>query len=304
MRFRTTLILVLTFACSCSNKVETRIRAMSDEQLREYVAQHPSGQITAKVKQELGRRATERGPAKGSAAPATSSRVETGTEMYTVPAFDKMIADDPQHPSYSFWLDKGSDKGRGLYVLQLDYPTLPPSDDAVAQMKAMISYVTTNYPPRQILCTVFENGKTAHIVDGDSSLCFDPESGKILTMKQKSGYTKEEVAASDSHAVTLERQKDAFDRDMIRLTFSIKTDLDKNPDAVVNLMLTRLVQEIRKAPGKLGICSARGYDRTGEPIDGASIEFTPDSGRLSRIWYRVHGHDFRTEELGNIRDFK
>ena len=58
MRYYFAYILVLAFACSC-NREDTRIRALSDEQLREYVEENPLKPITAKVKQELARRAAE-----------------------------------------------------------------------------------------------------------------------------------------------------------------------------------------------------------------------------------------------------
>ena len=93
-------------------------------------------------------------------------------------------------------------------------------------------------------------------------------------------------------------------RSAIDLTFNIKTDLDENPDAVVNVMLTRLVQEIKQAQGQLGICHARGHDRNGKAIDGAYIEYSPENGSLSRIWFRTSNHDVKVERIGLISDFK
>jgi hypothetical protein len=227
------------------------------------------------------------------------STAKTGFEKYTVPYFDTLITKEPTHPSYDFRLNRWDD----LYMIVLNYPTLPSSATAYSLMSNMIWFVASNYPPKYILCAVFLNDETVSIIDGNAFLYYDPQTKIILTDKQKINYTKTTSNLGD-YSMSVEKRKDAFGGVIIELTFIIKSDLAQNPDAVVNIMLTRLIQEIKSSSSKLGICSARAYDKDRQPIDGASLEFSPKDGVIDRIWYRVNGHDFRTEKLSNIDEYK
>ena len=73
MTYRHTLILLLSLTCSCSNRVDERIIAMPDDDLKEYIAEHPSGKLAGKARQELGRRAFLRLQAEARTAPAKKS---------------------------------------------------------------------------------------------------------------------------------------------------------------------------------------------------------------------------------------
>lgn len=236
-------------------------------------------------------------PLHGTSAASSSAR-NTGIERYTVPYFDTLITKEPTHPSYDFVLPPG-----GVYLIELDYKTAPDPDAAFSLMTNMMWFVAENYPPKEILGEVFLNGETIGIIDGDSSLYYDPQTKKILTHKQRTNYAKTTSDLGD-YLVSVEKRNDGFNDVIIDLTFTVKTDLAQNPDAVVNIMQTRLVQEIKASSSKLGICTARANDRTGQPIDGASLEFSPKDGVISRIWYRTNGHDFKAEPLANIRDYR
>lgn len=224
-------------------------------------------------------------------------------ERYAVPYFDGLIMKATGHPSYEFILMKSENKGAGLYYISLDYKLLPQEITVTALMRTMITYVASNYPPREIMGMVFLNGEAASIIDGDSSLFYSPVTKQILTSKQKHEHTEKTTDQGD-YTVKVEKEKDSFKRDMVDLTFNIKTDLDENPDAVVNVMLTRLVQEIKQAQGQVGICHARGRDRSGKAIDGAFIEYSPEKGALSRIWFRTSSHNVKVERIGLLSDYK
>jgi hypothetical protein len=53
-------VIAVMLTWSRSNRINNRITAMSSDALREYVAEHPSGKTTHKVKRELDRRAARR----------------------------------------------------------------------------------------------------------------------------------------------------------------------------------------------------------------------------------------------------
>jgi hypothetical protein len=227
---------------------------------------------------------------------ASSSARNTGIERHTVPYFDALITKEPTHPSYDFVLPPG-----GVYLIELDYKTAPDPDAAFSLMTNMIWFVANNYPPKEILGMVFLNGEATSIIDGDSSLYYDPQTRKILTDKQRTNYAKTTSDLGD-YSVSVEKRN--VDGLIINLTFTVKTDLAQNPDAVVNIMQTRFVQEIKASSSKLGICTARAEDKTGQPIDGASLAFSPKDGGISRIWYKTNEHDFKAETLANIRDYR
>ena len=137
-------------------------------------------------------------------------------ERYTVPYFDGLIMKATGHPSYEFMLMKSENKGAGLYYISLDYKVLPQEITVTALMRTMVTYVASNYPPREILCMVFLNGDAAHIVDGDSSLFYNPETKQLQTSKQKQEHTEKTTDQGD-YSVKVEKEKDSFKRDMIDL---------------------------------------------------------------------------------------
>jgi hypothetical protein len=110
---------------------------------------------------------------------ARAAEIQGGMEIYTPAYFNSLIMKDKNHPSYDFWFDKAANRGRGLYVINVDYKSAPPAKDVVALMKDMISFVATNYPPREVLCMSFVKGEASHLVDGDSALFFDPANRRI-----------------------------------------------------------------------------------------------------------------------------
>ena len=75
---------------------------------------------------------------------STASQAQSGFERYTVPYFDSMIIKDKNHPSYEFVLVKHKG-GRGdFYLIDVNYKSLPKTNDAVSLMKNMLLFVSSN----------------------------------------------------------------------------------------------------------------------------------------------------------------